>query len=250
MKSNINLIRVFVIKALLIVCILCSKSSIASQEYKRPKKNNQPWINLDNHYLDEANTILKTKDSNYAIALSIYNEKGVYDIKIIKIDEYGDLIWHKTFGGNKSDYAKSMIEDSNGNFIIIGSTESKENEWREAWLLKTDKNGNLLWDKTFESKATNYANSVIESKDGNYIIAGSTYSKGNGLQDAWLLKTDKDGALLWDKTFGGSNQDKAISIIESIDGGYILAGETTSKGNGLQDAWLLKTDKKWKPIMG
>ena len=107
------------------------------------------------------------------------------------------------------------------------------------------------WQKTFGGSGNDYANSVQQTSDGGYIIAGYTDSSGTGNYYAWLIKTDASGNKLWDKTFGGSNADYASSVQQTSDGGYI-AGYTDSSGN--YDAWLIKTDasgnKLWDKTFG
>ncbi len=101
-----------------------------------------------------------------------------------------------------------------------------------------------VWDKTFGGSRDYEANSIIETGDGGYLVAGDTWSYGNGKSDAWIIKIDKNGNKIWDKTFGGSDWDEAYSIIETKDGGYLVAGKTWSYGNGRSDAWIIKL----KPI--
>jgi predicted secreted protein len=105
-----------------------------------------------------------------------------------------------------------------------------------------DKDGNRVWEKTFGGKDWGYAYSVIESREGGYLIAGGTESKGAGGYDAWLIRVDKDGNRVWEKTFGGKDSNRAYSVIESREGGYLIAGGTESKGAGKADAWLIRVD--------
>jgi hypothetical protein len=97
-----------------------------------------------------------------------------------------------------------------------------------------------MWDKTFGGPIFDIAESVQQTSDGGYIIAGDTDSYDDSEQDAWLIKTDSTGNVMWDKTFGGSNDEQAFSVQQTSDGGYIIAGDTDSYGAGESDAWLIK----------
>jgi hypothetical protein len=109
---------------------------------------------------------------------------------------------------------------------------------KDAWLIKTDANGHEEWNKTFGGEGDDAANSVGQTSDGDYIIAGYTESYGAGKHDVWLIKTDEKGIELWNRTFEGIKDDEANSVRQTYDGGYILAG-TKSYGPGGSDVWLI-----------
>ncbi|MCG2762512.1 MAG: hypothetical protein L6253_04945 [Candidatus Atribacteria bacterium] len=102
----------------------------------------------------------------------------------------------------------------------------------------------LTWDKTFGGIEADMANSIIQTDDGGYALAGYTWSKGAGRYDAWVIKLDENGEMAWDKTFGGSQNDEIFSGIKTTDGGYAVCGYTESKGAGRYDAWVIKLDEK------
>ena len=106
----------------------------------------------------------------------------------------------------------------------------------EAELIKADSEGEVIWKKTFGGTGLNLFNSVQATFDGGYVLAGSTSSKGPGDNDAWLIRTNSEGVMIWEKTFGGENDDGASSIQQISDGCFILTGWTGSS------AWLIKTD--------
>ena len=162
--------------------------------------------------------------------------------------------WSKTFGGTGTDGLVSVQQTSDGGYILAGCTDSYGAGSRDFWLVKTDSNGNKLWDMTFGGTECDVANSVQQTSDGGYILTGKTSSYGAGNEDFWLVKTDSNGSKQWDKTFGGTNSDEAASVQQTSDGGYILAGFTTSYGGGFSDFWLVKTDsdgnKEWDKTLG
>ena len=151
--------------------------------------------------------------------------------------------WTETYGGSESDYGNSVQQTTDEGYIVAGYTYSFGAGFYDAWLIKTDAFGDTLWTKTYGgSTDSDYGYSVQQTKDGGYIIAGSTYSYGAGLSDGFLVKTDAQGNMLWKNTFGGSGQDYFYSVQQTEDGGYIMVGSTESYGDGSSDVYLVKTD--------
>ena len=172
-------------------------------------------------------------------------------------DSNGALEWSKTFGGRPfphGDIAHSVEQTADGGYIIAGSTFSYGAGKNDAWLIKTDSNGNVEWDKTFGGTGVDSASSIEQTTDGGYILGGTTSSYGAGEEDAWLIKTDSSGNVEWNKTFGSTGGDSASSAEQTADGGYIIAGTTSSYGAGKEDAWLIKTDSsgnvEWNKTFG
>jgi len=197
---------------------------------------------------DEARTIIQTSDGGYTVAGFTW-AKGVEDdddLWLLKLNSQGKLLWDRTFGGSKEDRASSLIQTSDGGYVVAGSTESKGAGGLDFWLLKLNSQGKLLWDRTFGGSKDDVVNSFIQTSDGGYAVAGSTTSKGAGNYDFWLLKLDKQGNQIWDRTFGAGTLDWANSLVQTSDGGYVVAGSTESKGAGGRDFWLLKLNNQGK----
>ncbi len=150
--------------------------------------------------------------------------------------------WTKTFGGWRMDAGFSIQQTTDGGFVIVGVTESYGAGKNDVWLIKTDSSGNKSWDKTFGGTNHDFGNSVQQTNDGGYIIAGKTRSYSQGLDDIWLIKTDSEGNKMWDKTFGYDKYDSASQVRQTPDGGYILVGEVNNNGGGVSDVWVIKTD--------
>jgi hypothetical protein len=185
-----------------------------------------------------ARSVVQTDDGGYALA-GIMNGAG-YDGFLIKTDDDGIMLWCKTYGGASNDQFESVVQTSDGGYALAGATQSFSPSGKvKAYLVKTNASGIIEWSKTF-SRTTghDYGRSMIQARDGGYAIVGQTDYFGSG--DAWLIKTDVVGNLLWDKTYDGKNSDSAVSIVQTSDGGYALAGQTDFWGSG--DAWLIKTN--------
>jgi len=186
-------------------------------------------------------SVSQTSDGGYIIAGTSFGA-GISDVYLIKTDGNGNQIWQKTFGGSYNDEGNSVSQTSDGGYIIAGTTESFVAGDYDVYLIKTDGNGNQIWQKTFGGGSWDGGNSVSQTSDGGYIIAGTTHSFGAGISDVYLIKTDRNGNQIWQKTFGGSNYDGGYSVCQTSDGGYIIAGGIYSFGAGGSDVYLIKTD--------
>ena len=206
-------------------------------------------------YTDWARSVQQTSDGGYILAG--YTDSfgaGAYDAWLIKTNSSGSEQWNRTYGGGDSEMAYSVKQISDGGYILAGYVSVPTTGVVSALLIKTDSSGNKLWSKTFGSIGESYANSVQQTSDGGYILAGYTRSSGAGGYDFWLIKTDASGNERWSKTYGGISQDYAYSVQQTSDGGFVLAGFTSSFGAGYNDAWLVKTDlfgnEEWNKTFG
>ncbi|MCD6449891.1 MAG: PEGA domain-containing protein, partial [Thermotogaceae bacterium] len=169
------------------------------------------------------------------------------------------IIWQKALGGSSKDWAYSIQQTSDGGYIVAGWTRSYYNGdvseyhgYIDAWVVKLGESGNIEWQKALGGSEGDEAHSIQQTRDGGYIVAGCTRSNdgdvsGNhGKVDAWVVKLGESGNIEWQKALGGSFWDKAYSIQQTSDGGFIVAGRTASNdgdvsGNhGEVDAWIVK----------
>jgi len=163
------------------------------------------------------------------------------DIEIIKTDAQGDLVWKKTYGGSKPDFPYRMLPTADGNYFIIGYSQSYGGGDYDVLLLKIDPQGNLIWLKTYGGWGNDQGSEIIATADGNYLIVGHSNSLAMADQDVYLLKIDPNGMVIWDKWWGGGNNDYGSSVKQCPDGGYIIVGTTFSAGTA-GDAYLVKID--------
>ncbi len=155
---------------------------------------------------------------------------------------YADTLWSAVYGGADDDGASSVVVDLNGNYVVAGYTYSYGSGYSDVWILKLDaETGDTLWSAVYGGTYSEGAEGVVVAPDGNYIVAGYTYSYGAGGSDLWLLKVDSsDGSLLWSRTFGSTDDDGAYSLAIDDSGYVIIAGYTTSAP--YRDGYLLKVD--------
>jgi hypothetical protein len=195
---------------------------------------------------DVGYSVAVTSDGGYIIAGVAHSDRAgnvPSDVYLIKTDADGDTLWTRTYGGSGWDYGYSVAVTNDGGYIITGETGSYGTGGYAVYFIKTDVNGDTLWTKTFggnDDSDMDWGNSVVQTSDGGYIIAGVTGSDRH--LDVSFIKTDSNGDTLWTKAYGGSGNDRGNSVAVTKDGGYIIAGETYSYGAGGNDVYLIKTD--------
>jgi hypothetical protein len=230
--------------------------------------------------------IRNTPDGGFILAGTSNSEAGVFkkdpclgheDIWIIKLNAKGSEEWQKTFGGAGRDVAKVIVPTLDGGYIIGGSSDSgispkildggedkygKSEQNRgnlDFWIIKLDELGEIKWQKTLGGRYVDILESLTPTKDGGYLIGGYSNSPasqdkdhdGYGEGDYWVLKIDNEGLIEWQKTLGGDNDDHLYAVLQTIDGGYIIAGDSASATSGNKkksnrvgtDFWVIKLDE-------
>jgi len=188
--------------------------------------------------------ITKSNDSGYILvgtSASFGNGGTAYgtDIWLIKINDDGDSLWSKTYGGADDEFSKYVYENDNGDLTIIGNTRSYGSGENDLWLVKTTSNGDSLWSQTYGGIGNESPSTIIDFGDNGYLIVGHTNSYGNDDYDIWLIQTDSNGDSLWSQTFGGEGNEYAYYAEKTNDNGCIIVG-TYGFNTDTTDIWLLK----------
>jgi len=212
---------------------------------KLDAKGNLQWTKtIGGKYTDAGLSLIQTSDGGYAIAGHTESfGAGGEDVYVVKLDANGNLQWTKTIGGKYADAGLSLIQTSDGGYAIAGSTRSFGEGRGDVYVVKLDANGNFQWTKTIGELYSEEGYSLIQTSDGGYAIAGATKSFGAGGEDVYVVKLDANGNLQWSKTIGGKSDEKGYSLIQTSDGGYVIAGYTKSFGAGETDVYVIKLDK-------
>jgi hypothetical protein len=200
---------------------------------------------------DIAYSLVETSDGGYALAG--YTRNANIDVTegwLVKTDANGNAVWNLTYGGG---IFRSLVRTADGGFALAGSTSSSGAGNSDFWLVKTDADGNVLWNQTCGGSENDVAYALVQTSDEGYALAGLTKSFGDGDDDLWLVKTDIYGNMEWNKTYG-SGYEENPSLVQTSDGGYALASITTPFGGGASDWWLVKTDSngdmEWNQTYG
>jgi len=198
----------------------------------------------------------QTDDGGYIVAgyeTSLLGPTG-YDFWILKLSSSGHTEWQRAYGGNGPDMARSIQQTIDGGYVIAGYISPSTLAERGFCVLKLDSAGDIEWQRACGGNDEDWPTSIQQTSDGGYIVAGITTSFGAGDYDYWILKLSASGDIEWQKAYGGSSFDSATSTQQTSDGGYIVAGYTSSFGTGGSDIWILKLtqlgDIEWQKTYG
>jgi hypothetical protein len=163
-------------------------------------------------------------------------------VTLVALPQPPDSLWSRTFGGPNDEHGFSVLQAYDGGYVLAGYTASFGAGSADMWLVKASAEGDSLWSRTYGGSSWDDCRCIQKTQDGGYVLAGCSYSFGAGDYDFWLVKVDANGDSIWSRTFGGPGAERAYSVRQTSDGGYILGGGTESFGAGQEDVWLVKTD--------
>lgn len=216
-------------------------------QLKMDANGNVIWANRygnPNFGKEIGNDIIQTSDSGFiSVGRTSSYGSGVPDIYLVRTDASGNLLWTKTFGGVLQEDAYSLLQTSDGGFVIAGITNSFNSGWEfDFYVIKTDVNGNLLWSKTYaNSNNDDQAFSITSTPDGGFAVFGYTMDTASGIKDFLLIKIDNLGNQQWAKTYDWGFEDYSASMKNTNDGGFVLTG-SAYMGTFVDKIYIVKTD--------
>lgn len=194
-------------------------------------------------------------DGNYVFSATNYLVSNHASLIMMKYDENGTILWLKNHSIPADDeWASSFIQTSSGDLAISGYTNSVGNGKADGFLVLERSFNEFKWSKTYGGNGDDGLETLIQTVDGGFALGGVTNSYGAGGFDMWLIKTDSQGGVLWNQTYGGVGNEWCESIVQTQDLGYILAGSSVSMDSGLSEVFIVKTDKnggiEWNQTFG
>lgn len=257
----------------LLFCLFSFSISLAQQPIIEWQKT------YGGSFYDKAVSVVETHDGGYFIGghsqsdnYDLENHYGFFDGWVIKLNHAGELQWKKSIGGSGEDYINSVIKTPDHKYICAGYTNSTNHDITENyghndyWLMKFTNDGTIEWKKSIGGGSNEYAYSICKADDDSYIVAGFSESHdgliqhNSGMFDAWLLKIDGSGNILWQNSYGGTKNDHAHNIAKTRDGGFIFVGYSASEdipgiyNKGGLDFWVVKLNKngiiQWQNSFG
>ncbi len=196
-------------------------------------------------YVEEVFDIAETPDGGYAaVGFTSTATAGYYDVYLLRLDETGDTLWTRTYGGKDYDYGYALAVTPDGGFIIAGRTSSFGKGARAAYFIRTDAAGDTLWTRAHGGWGKDEAYAVVALPGGGYMAAGYTTSRGAGAGDVWLMKLDAAGDTVWTRTYGGELDERAEDIARTADKGFILAGRSNSFNPPYHDMYVVRVDAR------
>jgi hypothetical protein len=191
---------------------------------------------------DEALFSALVADDGSCLVLGETNSFGAgpRDALVVKLDSQGHVLWARTYGGPGDDRPRFIRQTHDGGYVIVGHTTSFGSGYHDGWLVKLDSDGNVVWEKAYGGSNSDIFWSIALTPDGGFVVCGETRSFGQGGLDAWVLRLDYQGDVVWQRCLGGESWDAAYGIHTLPSGNLLVAGWTESYGAGGTDIWILE----------
>ncbi|MHA1211511.1 MAG: hypothetical protein ACTSSH_03530, partial [Candidatus Heimdallarchaeota archaeon] len=195
-------------------------------------------------YIDRCfapHSVVQCQDGGFAVLGYTYNSSHTNQVWLIRTNPAGIELWNQTYGDNTGyQRPEGLVECSDGGFGIIANTHTFGAGDADGWLIRTDASGNQLWNQTFGGTEADGTDFLMEMLDGGFTVSGSTNSFDVGNGDAWLIRVDENGTILWNFTIGDTNGNSATSFVYEGGDTYTVVGNTLRFGEVLSDIWVFK----------
>ncbi len=193
---------------------------------------------------DVGYSLAVTKGGFYVAGYTESFGAGGQDFILLKYNSKGKLLFTKVFGGDDDDEFKSVVATKDGGCAVAGFTKSFESKHSDIDIIRYSKSGKMIWHKIYGFKSKEWANSITTTKNGGFLVAGTTKSFGFGNFDFYMLELDQNGSSKWANVYGGGDKDIAHKVISFKDDSYLIVGETESFGSGDYDFMEVKLKRE------
>jgi hypothetical protein len=202
---------------------------------------NEVWSKTFGGAMEDAGRAVASVEGNCYVVAGYTNSvsNGDYDFLLLKLDASGNMVWNKTYGGTESDKAYAIAE-TGGGCVVTGDTRSKGAGESDAWIIKVDADGILVWDAAVGGEGFDTPTCIDASGYGGFLVGGFTFSFGKGERDFWLFKVGDSGNVLWSCTVGRAEFEEAYAALEVAENEFVMAGWTNSVGQGYYDFYIVK----------
>ena len=201
-----------------------------------------------------AYSVQQTSDGGYVLGGRIRDIDFDENMYLLKIDSFGVEEWSATYGGVNNERINSIYQTNDNGYVLGGTTRSFGSGGSDMYLVKVDSLGVEEWSVAYGGAGDDKGNSVQQTSDGGFVLAGSTFNVSSNERDMRLLKVDSIGIEVWSVAYGGAGDDKANAVQQTSDGGFVLAGSTSSFGSGGSDMYLVQVDslgvEEWSVVYG
>ena len=191
---------------------------------------------------EDANSIVLLPDSGFIIGGQGTNGVTGLDLFLVRATSVGDTLWTKKFGTAATDNIENILRLADGSLILTGGTDGPGFGGNDGLVVKTDSSGTVIWTKIFGGNSQDDFHQAFQTSDNGFILSGTSRSSGALEPNMWLLKTNAAGDSVWSQTYGGNNHDHGYSAVQTLDGGYIFVGYSSSFGFNAEDAYVVKTN--------
>jgi len=246
------LLAMFLVLAPLGIVLLQPNSPKAA-----PTSAGVSWANTYGGGVGEgAADVFPTSDGGYLAAgwTKSFGAQGWNDEWFVKLDALGNIQSQRRIGGSDRDDIQRLELTSDGGYITVALSDSFGASQHAPLVLKFDTTGNLQWQKNYISSGRDWGNSLKQTSDGGYIIVGGSDPTISGPTQPAAIKVDSQGNIVWQMFYGSPDGALAWDVLQTADGGYLIAANTTAFGQGGSDGWLIKTDTtgniQWQKTYG